>query len=197
MGFHGPDADLASIFGKSGFMGRGLHGTPLTPRMPPAGRGGFPSLLIPRKDFGFVLPKSASAAHAYWVRSAKNCRLSPRLLWRLSKAHACSTTVLVDELNAGGQKLVRRIPKSMISQKEIGFVLQLRTLRTCYLHFDLILSLHEAADRARSARCGAALVTIEAKQVRQGAPDRFGCARRLVGRHRWQRVDGTFWLCLA
>jgi hypothetical protein len=63
--------------------------------------------------------------------------------------------------------------------------------------FDLILALHEAADRAVPARCGTALITIEAKQVGESAGDRFGGARRLLGRHRRQRVDGTFWLRLA
>jgi len=63
--------------------------------------------------------------------------------------------------------------------------------------FYLILALHETADRAVSARCGPALVAIEAEEVGQSGPDRFGCVRRLLGRHRRQRVDGTFWLYLA
>ena len=63
--------------------------------------------------------------------------------------------------------------------------------------FYLILALHETADRAVSARCGPALVAIEAEEVGQSVPDRFGCARRLLGRHRRQWVDGTFWLCFA
>ena len=63
--------------------------------------------------------------------------------------------------------------------------------------FYLILALHETADGAVSARGGTALVTVEADELGQGAPDRFRCARRLLGRHRRQRVDGTFWLYLT
>ena len=36
------------------------------------------------------------------VRFGKTSPFSPLLPWRLSKAHAWSATVLVDELNAGG-----------------------------------------------------------------------------------------------
>ena len=61
---------------------------------------------------------------------------------------------------------------------------------------DLVLAC-KAADRAVSARCGPALVAIEAEEVGQSVPDRVGCVRRLLGRHRRQRVDGTFWLYLA
>jgi hypothetical protein len=59
--------------------------------------------------------------------------------------------------------------------------------------FDLILALHEATDGAVSARCCPALIAVEADEVRQRAADRFGRARRLLGRHRRQQV----WLCLA
>jgi hypothetical protein len=37
-----------------------------------------------------------------WVRFAKNGGFSPLLLWRLSKAHTWTATVLVDELDARG-----------------------------------------------------------------------------------------------
>jgi hypothetical protein len=41
------------------------------------------------------------SANKHWVRFAKTGqRFSPLLLWRLSKAYAWSTTVLVDELDA-------------------------------------------------------------------------------------------------
>ena len=55
------------------------------------------------------------------------------------------------------------------------------------------LALHEAANCSVSARCGTALVPVEAGQFWQHAPDRLGGALRLVLPHRWQGgVDRAF-----
>jgi hypothetical protein len=109
--------------------------------------------------------------------------------------------ILVDELDAA-RWLYRNAHLKAVSasnrEQKLGSFCEIRTLWTasCML-FYLILALHETADRAVFARCGPALIAVEAEEVGQRAADRFRCAHRLLRRHRRQRVDGTSWLCLV
>jgi hypothetical protein len=71
------------------------------------------------------------------------------MLWRLLKAHAWSTTVLVDELDAA----------RWLCRNSLAIILCLPSL--CMMR-----------RIALRARCGTALTTNAAEEVAKGAPDR-------------------------
>jgi hypothetical protein len=137
-----------------------------------------------------------------WVRFAKKLagasslangrrrRVRARVTWRSIATKCCSCSgvavarSVVASLSCGpsGQKWDRlRDPNSFY----------------CKLSLSSFLALREAADRSVSARCGTALVAVEANEFGHDAPRRFCRARWLASRQHRQPVDRTFWLCLA
>jgi hypothetical protein len=124
------------------------------PGLPP-----FSSMNTRQAAFGVVLSRAPISAATDWVRFAKcRGRSLSLLLWRFSKAHPWSTTVLVDELDPGQPR--RRAPElnpSLDFLTQIGFVLPICVpSRHITLTFQGMLLSRCPASLSRDARSGRA-----------------------------------------